>query len=75
MTGVDDRPDARSVHRYEAPDYLSRYRSRRGGDKAPVSEHAAPASPEAPPEGDNTPLYLRRFRERGSAAADTTTVE
>jgi broad specificity phosphatase PhoE len=78
VTGVDDRPDARSVHRYEAPDYLSRYRSRRGGDKAPpkdLTESVAPPSPEAPPEGDNTPLYLRRFRERGSAAADTATVE
>ncbi|GAA4761039.1 histidine phosphatase family protein [Actinomycetospora chibensis] len=79
MTGVDDRTDPRSVHRYEAPDYLSRYRSRRGGDKAPTSDRAsaasAPAAPEAPPEGDGTPLYLRRFRERGSAPAGAGTVE
>jgi broad specificity phosphatase PhoE len=91
-----DRPDARSVHRYEAPDYLSRYRARRGADRDPASDRAsaaaAPTAPEAPPEGaghpqnggtplvggppdGETPLYLRRFRERGSAggaaAADT----
>ncbi|MDD7964943.1 histidine phosphatase family protein [Actinomycetospora lemnae] len=74
-----DRPDARSVHRYEAPDYLSRYRSRRGGDNAPTSDRAsaaaAPAAPEAPPEGDGTPLYLRRFRERGAAPAETVEYE
>ena len=78
MTGVE-KPDARSVHRYEAPDYLSRYRSRRGGGKAPESDRAsaaaAPSAPEAPREGDGTPLYLRRFRERGSAPVGTTTVE
>jgi broad specificity phosphatase PhoE len=96
VTGVDhhgparlrsasqDRTDPRAVHRYEAPDYLSRYRARRGG-KAPESDRAtaaaAPAAPEAPPEGSQNPdqgslpLYLRRFRERGSAAAESTIVE
>jgi broad specificity phosphatase PhoE len=75
----EQRPDARSVHRYEAPDYLSRYRARRGGDKAPGSDRAsaaaAPDAPEAPPEGDGLPLYLRRFRDRGSAAAETVEYE
>ena len=87
MTGTESKPDARSVHRYEAPDYLSRYRSRRGGGKASpedptqcdrASAAAAPTAPVAPPEGDGTPLYLRRFRERGGvngAPVETTTVE
>jgi broad specificity phosphatase PhoE len=68
------RTDARSVDRYEAPDYLSRYRNRRGSAPPTESDTAnadtAPSAPSAPPEGDGTPLYLRRFRERGSSAAD-----
>lgn len=50
------RPDPRKIDRYEAPNYLSRYRARQGA-----------TTPEA--EDDSSqPLYLRRFRARGSAA-------
>lgn len=53
--------DPRSVDRYETPDYLSKYRSRR---ETPGTE--------APTE-DGTPLYLRRFRERTTASSGTET--
>ncbi|MDN5859674.1 MAG: histidine phosphatase family protein, partial [Pseudonocardia sp.] len=50
----------RQIDRYEPPNYLAKYRERqnaKNGVAAPVD--------------DDTPLYLRRFRERGST---TTTV-
>lgn len=64
--------DPRKIDRYEAPNYLARYRerqSRRGGGgdgAAAAGRFAAPVeagAAEAPAE----PLYLRRFRERGAA--------
>jgi hypothetical protein len=51
--------DPRRLDRYEAPNYLARYRQRQGSGPAP-----APVE-----EPDSTPLYLRRFRERGAARA------
>ncbi|GEL21532.1 hypothetical protein PSU4_04860 [Pseudonocardia sulfidoxydans NBRC 16205] len=48
--------DARKLDRYEAPNYLAKYRERRGGGAAPEQNGS-----------DGTPLYLRRFRERGAA--------
>ena len=53
--------DPRKLDRYEAPNYLARYRQRQGG--APTGNGAAVSEP------DSTPLYLRRFRERGSRTA------
>jgi hypothetical protein len=44
--------DPRKLDRYEAPNYLARYRQRQGSGPA-----AAPVE-----EPDSTPLYLRRFR-------------
>lgn len=55
--------DPRSVDRYETPDYLSRYRSRR--------QVAAPD--EAGGSDEGVPLYLRRFRERTTASSGTET--
>ncbi len=53
--------DPRAVDRYETPDYLSKYRSRR----------SAAAEGETPDgAGDGTPLYLRRFRDRATTTAD-----
>jgi broad specificity phosphatase PhoE len=53
--------DPRKLDRYEAPNYLARYRERHGGP--PANGTATVDSPES------TPLYLRRFRERGSRSA------
>jgi broad specificity phosphatase PhoE len=52
--------DPRGMDRYEAPNYLARYRARKGGTNGSTATVDAP---------DDTPLYLRRFRERGAAAA------
>jgi broad specificity phosphatase PhoE len=52
--------DARRMDRYEAPNYLARYRARRSGTNGSTATAPAP---------DDTPLYLRRFRERGATAA------
>ena len=80
--------DPRALHRYEAPDYLSRYRSRRGTTTPGIGDHGPPdegpddlvvGSTAAPAADDaSVPLYLRRFRARGSstrAASDATVVE
>jgi broad specificity phosphatase PhoE len=52
--------DPRSVDRYETPDYLSKYRSRRQAVPDGEGGHGE----------DGTPLYLRRFRERTTTAAE-----
>lgn len=58
-------PDPRRLDRYEAPNYLSRYRARQDAKTDAV---ATPVDPDAPAEQDaGTPLYLRRFRARSSA--------
>ncbi|MCW2633488.1 MAG: Phosphoglycerate mutase [Pseudonocardia sp.] len=68
-----DRPQARKLDRYEAPNYLAKYRSRQTGKAAATNGAAAPNAPTtAPPaqsDADATPLYLRRFRERGATIA------
>ena len=50
----------RRTDRTDAPHYLARYNERRG---------LKPSPPPSSPEDENLPLYLRRFRERGAAAA------
>ncbi|MHA6784175.1 histidine phosphatase family protein [Pseudonocardia saturnea] len=58
--------DPRKLDRFEAPNYLAKYRERQG---------VAPATNGSSSNGgtattvDDTPLYLRRFRERGATAA------
>lgn len=58
--------DPRRIDRYEAPNYLARYRERQDAKAAPAP--AAPAEPD-------TPLYLRRFRERGTGAAEVPVIQ
>jgi broad specificity phosphatase PhoE len=67
-----DGQDPRAIDRYEAPNYLSRYRQRQG---AKVSNGVANGAVAAPPEPDSTPLYLRRFRERTDTTPRAKTVE
>jgi broad specificity phosphatase PhoE len=53
--------DPRKLDRYEAPNYLATYRDR---------QNAAPATNgNGSTTVDDTPLYLRRFRERGAPVA------
>jgi broad specificity phosphatase PhoE len=52
--------DPREMDRYEAPNYLAKYRERRGAATNGTAVVDAP---------DDVPLYLRRFRERGATAA------
>jgi broad specificity phosphatase PhoE len=61
-----DRPGVRHTDRYEAPAYLARYQQRRSG---------AGTGAAAPEADDDTPLYLRRFRERTGAAEPETSPE
>ncbi|RZT87047.1 broad specificity phosphatase PhoE [Pseudonocardia sediminis] len=85
-----ERPDARRIDRYEAPNYLATYRDRKNREDAgapPAGRFAAdvdagaletadvpPAG--APPVDDaSTPLYLRRFRQRGAAVPAQPRVE
>ncbi len=85
-----ERPDARSVDRYEAPNYLARYRERQnrnnaGNTAAPSTESFAADVPAGAAEtadaysetvdGTDTPLYLRRFRQRGAAVPAQPVVE
>jgi broad specificity phosphatase PhoE len=65
--------DPRKLDRYEAPNYLAKYRdrqARKGADGNGSSRsYAAPVEPGAAEEApDSAPLYLRRFRERASSA-------
>lgn len=69
--------DPRKLDRYEAPNYLARYRERqgsapvatgsngRGGNSSGTANKAGAGTATV----DDTPLYLRRFRERGATAA------
>lgn len=69
--------DPRKLDRYEAPNYLAKYRERQGA--APVangsngrggnSSGTANRAGNGTATVDDTPLYLRRFRERGTTAA------
>ena len=58
-----ERPDARRIERYEAPNYLARYRERQN---APTEAAQTTGDTEdTAVDGSETPLYLRRFRQRG----------
>ena len=52
------------IDRYEAPNYLARYRERRGARPSTTDDTGNGST-----DTDATPLYLRRFRERTAAAA------
>jgi broad specificity phosphatase PhoE len=53
--------DPRKLDRYEAPNYLATYRERQDARPATNGSNGSTV--------DDTPLYLRRFRERGATAA------
>ncbi len=66
--GEGSAPAFRRTDRTDAPYYLARYTERRG------LKQSAPSSSSAGADED-LPLYLRRFRERGTAAASAALLE
>ncbi len=60
------RPNARDKDRYEPPAYLAKYQERQQRERMQRQE---PEDAGADGGSDDTPLYLRRFRARGSAPA------